>query len=970
MRLTEEMKVGALLTSVEAQDGDFGSDQRNVTYSILESRFSSFIAIDSTNGDIFLRRPIQQLMPLIGSNNPFLISVKASEEPIGPLDTPATMSTTVQLTFVLISSKNHAPSFATSQLTGTIAENSPNMTPVKWEADSLPLVTDRDAGANGTIYLTFEKDTGIFTIVPPRGINEITFSLLVRNNSVLDYEKLDTKKSFQMTLVATDGSTDAPLTSRVPIIIHVTDVNDNAPQFTQSHYEGSIYEDSPIGTIITKVSAIDPDTGLFGKIKFTSISGVLAKNLAIDEDTGVVTLKSLDNLDREKLGSLQQVTIEVRDENGLGNRNRTKLLIKILDANDNAPQFTQARYDAVLSHDLKSFTQPLIVTAFDADETGTPNSNVTYEIIEGALHDSFIINPTTGEIHIKNGAFRKDKSLTQVNSFSSVHPIKLTESEEESSTGTYTTSDSIEPPSLITLKVRAHDQGIPMKSSIATVLIHRTDSLNRSLTFILPDSAAEVEKKRGNIITLLTKLTGGVVEIREIHDTHKSSPGAIVHAWVTYPSKPLPVDLRRVSELITGEMTRQSKSKQQDKETLTPQMTPNQINTATILRHEYQTLFHFLIFFVILILLFLLCLMFICCCCCKSTSNATTAKWCQQMATGIKAVADGQGQGDTLVTVHDAPGLTSVTSHKRDGQRRGLLQQQDSTSSYSVTPPSPKGGKKNGKKQQEMIRSKHNTDVTFKPPGFKGRYSHNSYPGYSMRTLKKKVKPDPGGGGGGAGGEGVINDAYIDDSGKLHHQQATTEIMYIRSPPVQMTDTEDQTHFDETDVDAPNSQAILTQSQSRNALNEQMRRRKVSFQMDPVYNSSDTTTTASRADVTRNEKVDYNEMRSASNETIVSAEGITGLTDSAGRATVTTGASRDPSNVTTMHVTRVTLPGSTQEIESDRSDSDSGIGRRSRQEWNFKNADLMTKKSIFTLAYDGVKTERIKTADSDPGVIM
>lgn len=927
------------------------------------------MAIDGVTGDIFLRRPIQQLQPLIGSNNPFLISIKASEQPLSPHDTPATMSTTIQMSVVLISSKNHPPNFATSQLVGSIAENSPNMTPVKWDPESLPLVTDGDAGANGTIYLSFERDSGIFTIVPNRGLNELTFSLLVRNNSILDYEKLDAKKSLQMTLIATDGSTDEPLKSTIPIIIHVIDVNDNAPQFTQTQYEGSIYEDSPIGTVITKVSAIDPDTGNFGKIKFTSMSGVLAKNLAIGENTGIVTLKSLDNLDREKIGSEQQVTIEVRDENGVGNRNRTKLIVKILDANDNAPQFTQMKYDALLNNDLQSFTQPLIVTAFDSDEPGTANSNVTYEIIEGAFYDSFTINSTTGEIKIKNGAFRKDKSV-QMNSLSSFHPIKLTESEEESSTGNYNIGDSIEPPSLITLKVRAHDQGIPMKSSISTVLIHRTDSFNRSLTFILPDSAAEVEKKRSNLIAILTKLTGGSVEIREIHDTHKSSPGAIVHAWVTYPSKPVPVDLRKIGELISGENVRQSKSKQQNDNSLNqfPDVTQNQITTASILRHEYQTLVYVLIFFVVLTLIFLTILLIIWwCCCCKSSSNATRAKWFHEMATGIKAVADSNTRtANDLVDSTNAP--VTLISNKKN---RREFNQQDSTSSFSLTPPSPKTSKRNQKKQQqqqqqqEMIRSKHNNDVTFKPPSFKARYLNNSYPGYSMRTLKKKVKPDPG---------GYDNDAFIDDSGKSKSksQQSTTEIMYIRSPPIQMTDTEDQMHLDETDVDAPTYHSSSTHAgneQSRNAaLNENNRKRKVSFQMDPVYNTSDTTTSTTEASVGPNGKYDLKNLRSASNETILSAEGVIGNNTDSTTGRVTNN-SRDIID-SRGHVTCVTLPGSVHEHESDRSDSDSGIGRRSRQEFNFKNSDLMTKKSIFTLAYDGIKTERIKTADSDPGIVM
>jgi len=56
-----------------------------------------------------------------------------------------------------------------------------------------------------------------------------------------------------------------------------------------------------------------------------------------------------------------------------------------------------------------------------------------------------------------------------------------------------------------------------------------------------------------------------------------------------------------------------------------------------------------------------------------------------------------------------------------------------------------------------------------------------------------------------------------------------------------------------------------------------------------------------------------------------------------------------------------------QSDSSDKSDSDSGIGRtRLEKELNLKNSQLMTKKSIFTIAFDGVKTKQISSLESTP----
>lgn len=57
-------------------------------------------------------------------------------------------------------------------------------------------------------------------------------------------------------------------------------------------------------------------------------------SLHIDSESGVITLKTNENIDREII-SEYRVSVEARDELGRGNKNVTELHIKIVDINGN-----------------------------------------------------------------------------------------------------------------------------------------------------------------------------------------------------------------------------------------------------------------------------------------------------------------------------------------------------------------------------------------------------------------------------------------------------------------------------------------------------------------------------------------------------------------------------------------------------------------------------------------------------------
>lgn len=70
----------------------------------------------------------------------------------------------------------------------------------------------------------------------------------------------ETVSEYHLTMRAEDGG---GLYCTTEVYISITDVNDNAPVFTQSTYTVMVPEDAEISTLVTRVSATDYDLGMY-----------------------------------------------------------------------------------------------------------------------------------------------------------------------------------------------------------------------------------------------------------------------------------------------------------------------------------------------------------------------------------------------------------------------------------------------------------------------------------------------------------------------------------------------------------------------------------------------------------------------------------------------------------------------------------------------------------------------------------
>ncbi|XP_030708156.2 protocadherin beta-18-like [Globicephala melas] len=147
----------------------------------------------------------------------------------------------------------------------------------------------------------------------------------------LDREK---EPELRLTLTALDGGSP-PRSATALVRVLVSDINDNAPEFERSVYEVLVPENSPLDSLVVKVSATDLDAGLNGELSysFSHVSRDIRKTFEIHPISGEVRLKAL--LDFELIKSY---TINIQAIDGGSLSGKSAILVSVVDVNDNPPE--------------------------------------------------------------------------------------------------------------------------------------------------------------------------------------------------------------------------------------------------------------------------------------------------------------------------------------------------------------------------------------------------------------------------------------------------------------------------------------------------------------------------------------------------------------------------------------------------------------------------------------------------------
>lgn len=232
--------------------------------------------------------------------------------------------------------------------------------------------TDCDKDLNGKVTYHLVTDTKDFVIDRETGVLSIS--------SPLDRERQDL---YDLRVRAMDGGEKALSDGEFPVLsseavlqIKIDDFNDNKPQFHLSEYTVRVQEDIPIGAVIVTVTAIDLDIGNNGDISYSFADSYGNEFFKIDKLTGTVrTAKHLDFEDKQ----VHSLTIEALDKGIPALSSQTKLIVEVIDVNENlhSPQFD----DFVKSGSVKENQPPgtivMKMETRDLDKAG-PDQRISY----------------------------------------------------------------------------------------------------------------------------------------------------------------------------------------------------------------------------------------------------------------------------------------------------------------------------------------------------------------------------------------------------------------------------------------------------------------------------------------------------------------------------------------------------------------------------------------------------------------
>ncbi|XP_028348792.1 protocadherin gamma-A7-like [Physeter macrocephalus] len=261
---------------------------------------------------------------------------------------------------------DNAPKFLTEEMNVKIMENT--APGVRFPLNE---ARDPDVGTNSLQSYHLNPNRH-FSLVVQTGEDGTKYPELVLER-VLDREEVT---AHHLLLTASDGG-DPPRSGTARVQVTVVDVNDHAPVFSLPQYQVTVPENVPVGTRLLTVNAIDLDEGVNGEVtySFRKITPKILQIFQLNSHTG--ELSTLDGLDYEESGYYE---MEVQAQDGPGSMTRAKVLITILDVNDNAPEMTVTSVSSSVPENTPPGT--VIALFYLQDRDSGKNGQVTCTISE------------------------------------------------------------------------------------------------------------------------------------------------------------------------------------------------------------------------------------------------------------------------------------------------------------------------------------------------------------------------------------------------------------------------------------------------------------------------------------------------------------------------------------------------------------------------------------------------------------
>ncbi|KAL8616989.1 hypothetical protein ACOMHN_014160 [Nucella lapillus] len=371
--IPEDTPVHSSIGEVQASDAEVGINGE-IYYSLVNP--TPMFAIHPTSGVVTLMRPV------MFQSKRYKLEIHAEDRGLMSSDRQDSPLSNTVLEVTVTPVNYHAPIILVQTLPTLMEDSSPG------SIFAVLTVTDPDAGENGDIDNVSVLDNKTFRTVSTSSPD--VFNVIV--TARLDRE--EEPEGFNITILALDRG-HPPKSSTVHIPVRIQDVNDNSPVFEKGLYKADLLEVVPVYTPLLFVKATDADEGQNGEVRYRLKEDDASKQFSIDETSGLISTASLLDAEVEKQVILVAYA-EDRANSGTRLTGETKVIINILDYNDNFPQFSSSVMEEVfVNENMAAGTSVTKVTASDADSGD--NGHVSY-----AIHNfnevPFEIDAFTGEI--------------------------------------------------------------------------------------------------------------------------------------------------------------------------------------------------------------------------------------------------------------------------------------------------------------------------------------------------------------------------------------------------------------------------------------------------------------------------------------------------------------------------------------------------------------------------------------------
>ncbi|CAN9514583.1 unnamed protein product [Ophioblennius macclurei] len=354
---------------VSAVDLDSGPNGQ-LEYAIVDGNRENSFSINRATGEIRSTRPLDREKVAV-----YLLKVKATDRGFPP------KNTSVKVLINVLDVNDNAPRFS-KIFSATVAENAPAGYTV-----TRVTTTDEDAGSNAISRYSITDTSLPFNINANTG--DITISRPLNREDTDHY-------------IVKVSAHDSGWTVSTDVTIFILDINDNAPRFSRPSYYLDYPELTEVGSLVTQVSATDPDKGFNGKIfyfirsqseyfRINASSGEIfvKQQLRYQNSTGASSV----NINRHSF----IVTASDRAVKPL--MSESTVIVNVVDSNDNPPEFESSTHFTPVTKSVKVGTRLIRVVAHDKKDFGL-NSEVEYLITGGNSSNKFKLDKTTGWIAV------------------------------------------------------------------------------------------------------------------------------------------------------------------------------------------------------------------------------------------------------------------------------------------------------------------------------------------------------------------------------------------------------------------------------------------------------------------------------------------------------------------------------------------------------------------------------------------